>query len=134
MGIFDAILGVLKPIAGAIFPNPEDQLKKMELENNLQIQVMNNATQLQLAAADCVKTEAASTHWLASCWRPLVMLVFTALIVARFMGWSAPGIPEAEYMELWGIVKLGIGGYMTLRTGEKLAPPVIDAFTKILKK
>jgi len=67
-------------------------------------------------------TAVCGEHWLAATWRPIVMLTFAGLIVARWMGWSAPGIGEAEVLKLWSIVELGLGGYVIGRTAEKIAP------------
>lgn len=79
------------------------------------------------ARSDIVKTEAASEHWLAANWRPLLMLTFGALIVARWFGWAAPNLTEAEYLKLWDIVELGIGGYVVGRSAEKIVPALADA-------
>ncbi len=86
-----------------------------------------------LPRAEIIKTEAASSHWLAANWRPLVMLTFTALIVARWFGWAAPNLSEAEYLKLWGIVEIGLGGYVIGRTVEKVAPSV-PAIVSVFKK
>lgn len=80
-----------------------------------------------MAQADIVKTEAASTHWLAANWRPLLMLTFGGLIVARWFGWAAPNLSEAEYLKLWSIVEFGLGGYVVGRSVEKIAGPITDA-------
>jgi len=77
--------------------------------------------------AEIVKTEAASTHWLAANWRPMLMLVFGGLIVARWFGWAAPNLSEAEYLKLWSIVEFGLGGYVVGRSVEKIAPSIADA-------
>lgn len=82
------------------------------------------------AQADIVRAEVASTGWLASSWRPLLMLTFGALIVARWFGWAAPNLTEAEYIELWDIVQLGLGGYVFLRTAEKVTPSIVDAIKR----
>lgn len=82
------------------------------------------------AQAQVVQTEAASTHWLAANWRPLVMLTFTGLIVARWFGWAAPNLADAEYLKLWDIVQLGLGGYVIGRSVEKVAGPIADALRK----
>ena len=78
------------------------------------------------ARADIVKTEAASEHWLVATWRPLLMLVFGGLIVARWFGWAAPNLSEAEYLKLWSIVEFGLGGYVVGRSVEKIAPSIAD--------
>jgi hypothetical protein len=77
--------------------------------------------------AEIVKTEAASSHWLASNWRPLTMLTFCALIVARWFGWAAPELSEAEYLKLWSIVEFGLGGYVVGRSAEKIVPAAAAA-------
>ena len=77
--------------------------------------------------AEIIKTEAASENWLASSWRPVLMLVFGGLIVARWFGWAAPNLSEAEYLKLWSIVELGLGGYVIGRTAEKIVPGIADA-------
>lgn len=77
--------------------------------------------------AEIIKTEAASEHWLAANWRPILMLTFGALIVARWFGWAAPNLTEAEYLKLWDIVQLGLGGYVIGRSAEKIAPIIAGA-------
>lgn len=83
-----------------------------------------------MAQSDIVKTEAASTHWLAANWRPITMLTFVGLIVARWFGWAAPGLQEAEYLKLWDIVNVGLGGYVVGRSVEKIAGPIADALKR----
>lgn len=77
--------------------------------------------------AEIVKTEAASSHWLAANWRPLTMLTFCGLIVARWFGWAAPNLSEAEYLKLWSIVEFGLGGYVVGRSAEKIIPAAAAA-------
>jgi hypothetical protein len=79
---------------------------------------------------DIIKTEAASEHWLAANWRPILMLTFGALIVARWFGWAAPNLSEAEYIKLWDIVQLGLGGYVMGRSAEKIVPAIASALKK----
>lgn len=83
-----------------------------------------------MAQADIVKTEAASDHWLAASWRPLVMLTFAGLIVARWFGWAAPDLSEAEYIKLWDIVEFGLGGYVVGRSAEKIVPSIVGALKR----
>jgi hypothetical protein len=80
--------------------------------------------------AEIVKAEAQSEHWLAACWRPILMLTFGGLIVARWLGWSAPNITEAEVLKLWSIVELGLGGYVIGRSVEKVVPAIAGALKK----
>jgi Holin of 3TMs, for gene-transfer release len=79
---------------------------------------------------EIVKAEAASEHWLAANWRPILMLTFGGLIVARWFGWAAPNLSESEYLKLWDIVELGIGGYVIGRSAEKVLPNIAQVFKK----
>lgn len=129
--MIQALIPVLAPILGNIikskFPDPAEQAK---VEAEMTQALWQNAHQLNTAAADIIKTEAASQHWLAANWRPLTMLVFVGLIVARWFGYAAPELSEAEYLKLWSIVEFALGGYVVGRSVEKIAPGVIDAIKK----
>lgn len=121
------LLGVLAPILGnvidKVFPDTEKRdMAKIEIMGELQKQ----AGEIEKAAAGIINTEAASKHWLAANWRPLTMLTFVALIVARWLGWTADNMSEAEYLELYDLMKIGLGGYVIGRSAEKIAPSLID--------
>jgi hypothetical protein len=58
------------------------------------------------------------------------MLVFVGLITARWFGWAAPELSEAEYLKLWSIVEFGLGGYVVGRSVEKIAPTVAEALRR----
>ena len=88
------------------------------------------AGELEKAAADIIKTEAQSEHWLAACWRPMMMITFGILIVLRWLGWSAPGISEAEALKLWNIVEIGLGGYVIGRSAEKTLPRIVEVLKR----
>lgn len=111
-------------IIDKIFPDKQAadaaKLRLFEMQQNGELQQFVERTSI-------IKTEAASEHWLAACWRPITMLTFTALIVARWMGWAAPELAEAEYLKLWDIVELGLGGYVVGRSAEKILPTVSRA-------
>lgn len=123
-----ALLPALFPIVGDVikrlFPDPSEAAKA-QLE--IQMELMRRSAEIENAAADIVKAEAESEHWLTASWRPILMLTFGALIVARWLGYSAPGIGEAEVLKLWSIVEIGLGGYVIGRSVEKIAPQVAQA-------
>lgn len=83
-----------------------------------------------LAAAEIVKTEAGSSNWLTASWRPITMLTFVALICARIFGFTSTHVTDVEYMQLWDLVKLGLGGYVVGRSAEKILPGIVAAVTK----
>lgn len=129
--MFNALLPTLAPIlsrvVGNLFPDPE---QKAKAEADMMIALMERRTEIETAAASIIQTEAASKHWLASNWRPLTMLTFVGLVVARWFGWAAPDLSEAEYLKLWSIVEIGLGGYVIGRSAEKVLPSVAQMIKK----
>ena len=123
-----ALLPALLPVLGDLFkrwfPDPAEAARAQQ---DMVMALLNQQAALNAAAGDIIKAEAQSEHWLAACWRPVLMLTFGALIVARWLGWSAPGISEAEVLKLWDIVQLGLGGYVIGRSIEKVAPQIAAA-------
>ncbi len=127
------ILGILGKVAGSvadrILPNPEHELKRIELQQALQAAVLERSSEIERAAAEVVKSEAQGQSWLQRTWRPITMLTFVALIVARWLGWSAPNLGEAEVLKLWDIVEIGLGGYV-IAVGGIVLPGIIEAQKK----
>ncbi len=118
-----ALLPALASIIGKLIPDPAQRAAaQLEL---IQLQQAGQLAELQ-AAVGVIVAEA-SGNWLQRSWRPLMMLTFTALIVARWLGWTAPNLAPSEYEHLWNIVQLGIGGYVIGRSVEKVAPAVLAA-------
>jgi hypothetical protein len=122
-----ALAPILGQIVGSLFPDPAEKAKA---EAEALRQLLSHQAEIESAAAKIINTEAASTHWLAANWRPLTMLVFVGLIVARWFGWAAPNLAEAEYLKLWSIVEFGLGGYVVGRSVEKVAPSIAAALKK----
>lgn len=119
-----AVLNIGGKLIDRVFP---DQAQKAQA--NLALLELAQKGELTefTSRAEIVKAEAASSHWLAANWRPILMLVFGGLIVARWFGWAAPQLSEAEYMKLWSIVEFGLGGYVVGRSAEKIIPAAAAA-------
>jgi hypothetical protein len=121
------ILGIGAKLIDKIIPDKEAADKaKLEL---LKLDQEGKLTELK-AQAQIINTEAASQHWLAANWRPLTMLIFVGLIMARWFGWAAPNLAEEEYIKLWSIVELGLGGYVIGRSVEKIVPQIAGALKR----
>jgi Holin of 3TMs, for gene-transfer release len=75
------------------------------------------------ARAGIVAAEAAGTG-IKSWWRPVTMLVFVAIVVARFLGYDAKAMTPDDYAQLWVLIKIGLGGYVGGRSLEKIATTV----------
>ena len=117
-----------------LFPNPEAaaaaKLELFKMQQTGELARLASDTDIVKAGAAIVQEEAKSTSWLTRSWRPITMLTFTALIVARWLGFAAPNLSEAEYLALWRIVELGLGGYVVGRSAEKIVPAVAEVFKK----
>lgn len=125
--LIPALAPIVGQIVGSLFPDPTEKAKA---EAEAMRQLLAYQGDIEAAAAKIIQTEAASTHWLAANWRPLTMITFTALIVARWMGWVAPNLSEAEYLKLWSIIEFGLGGYVVGRSVEKIAPSIASAMKR----
>lgn len=119
-----ALLPLVGTLLDRLLPDPqaaaEAKIKMLEMAQKGELTELSEQ-------ASIVREEAKSEHWLAATWRPILMLTFGALIVARWLGYSAPGITEAEILKLWDIVELGLGGYVIGRSVEKVAPTLANA-------
>jgi Holin of 3TMs, for gene-transfer release len=124
--LLQGLLGPLVDLVGRFIPDPEKkaaaQLEVMRMAQTGDLAELNAALQVILAESN--------GNWLQRSWRPLMMLFFASLVGARWFGYSAPSMSEAEVLELWAIVKLGIGGYTIGRSVEKVAPAIADALKK----
>lgn len=121
-----ALLPSLLALVGKLIPDPAAaaaaQSRLIELHASGELAELAGAVQIMLAEA--------AGNWLQRSWRPIMMLTFGGLIVARWLGYSAPNLSEAECLKLWDIVQLGIGGYVVGRSMEKIAPSIADAMRK----
>ena len=122
-----AVLNLGTAVIDRVFPNPQDaanaKLRLFELQQSGELAALTASTGVIVA-------EANSQSWITRSWRPILMLTFGALIVARWLGWTTPGLTEAEYLKLWDIVQLGIGGYTIGRSVETEASTVAQAIKK----
>lgn len=129
-----ALIPVLGPILGqvakSVFPNAEDELRRLEIQGRMQEALIANQAKIEEAAAQVIQAEAAGESWLQRNWRPLTMMVFVSLIVAKWTGYTAPGVSEALELRLLGLIEIGLGGYVIGRSVEKVAPIVAGALKK----
>lgn len=125
--LIPSLVPILGKVVGNLFPDPAEKAKA---EAEVMRQLLSAQSEIEKAASEIIRTEAASEHWLAANWRPLTMLTFVVLIVARWFGWAAPNLSEAEYIKLWSIVEFGLGGYVVGRSVEKIAPSIAQALKK----
>jgi len=119
------IIAAALPIVGDIvkrFVKDPDEAQRIEAEM-YRAAAAGNLREME-RAADVIVAEAKSGG-LAAAWRPILMLLFGAIvannyIVAPYMsamfGWSVSlAIPP----DMWDLLKIGVGGYIVGRSAEK---------------
>jgi len=118
-----ALLGIAGNIIGGIFDivdkTVEDKDKAAEIKAGLQTQVLQMLNKELDTAGNIIVAEAKGDSWIQRNWRPITMLVFVGLVVAKWLGFTAPGVSEDIELALLDIIKVGLGGYVVGRSVEK---------------
>jgi len=71
--------------------------------------------------ADVIKAEATG-NWLQRSWRPVVMLCFAFIVMYNQAISLMFSLPRTELTtDFWGLLKIGLGGYVVGRSAEKIA-------------
>jgi Holin of 3TMs, for gene-transfer release len=118
--VWSAILGpVIAGIFGVIDKAVENKDQAAAIKVKLQEMVLTGQMREIEEAAANIRAEATGDSWLQRSWRPLTMLTFVSLIVAKWLGFTAPGVTEAVELALFEIIKIGLGGYVIGRSVEK---------------
>lgn len=120
-GAIDGIGSVIDKLS----TTEEEKLKAkaalLVIESDLQKTLMNADVSFAQEQAKVLVAEAQSNSWLASNWRPVLMLTFTFIIAWNFIFVQIiPGLDPTEIPEaMWDLLQLGIGGYILGRSAEK---------------
>lgn len=129
------ILGSVGDIIGKFVTSPDDKLKaqlelaKLTADFNLKLAELD--TEWAKVQAEVITAEVKSESWMARNWRPILMLVFTYIILHTYVIVPVFSIKPVTIPEqMWELLKLGMGGYVIGRTVEKTAPKIIEAIKK----
>lgn len=96
----------------------KDAAEKLKAEITLEAMKQDNS-ELQ-GAIQVITAEAKGDSWLQRNWRPMLMLWFSGLVGAHWLGFTPPNLPESVVINLLDIVQVGVGGYVLGRSGEKM--------------
>ncbi len=117
--MWQMIAGVVGKVADIVDQYVEDKDKALELKAKIEKELVSYQTELLRSQTQIITAEAKSDSWLTRSWRPITMLIFTALLVADWLGYSAPNLTPEIKMRLYDIIYLGLGGYVIGRSFEK---------------
>lgn len=132
--IIEGIRGVFEPAAKLVDNVTTSDEERGQLKNQLRsIEAGVMAQSIDLAAKQielegrlllaqgkAILADQTSRYWLQRSWRPLMMLVFTALTA-----FDAFGVIDMR-PELILLMQIGVGGYIGGRTLEKTLPLTVD--------
>ena len=135
LGILSFLRSAVEPVTRVIdevHTSAEEKLKVQqamaEMESLLTDSFLDYEKQKLQAQADVIKAEAQGRSWLQRNWRPLLMLVFTLIIVNNYLLTAWFNTPMTEIPpDMWGLLKIGVGGYVVARSAEKIAPDITKA-------
>jgi hypothetical protein len=126
------VIGEIGKIIDNLFTSDEE---RTDAKNKI-IQVLREKElELQKMQTDIIIAEAKG-NWLQRSWRPILMLSFGFIVIyTKFISQLAPQLitPVLE-PEFWSLLKLGIGGYVIGRSGEKIAATIANKITIIKNK
>lgn len=121
------VIGEIGKIIDNLFTSDEE---RTDAKNKI-IQVLREKElELQKMQTDIIIAEAKG-NWLQRSWRPILMLSFGFIVIyTKFISQLAPQLitPVLE-PEFWSLLKLGIGGYVIGRSGEKIATTLANKIT-----
>lgn len=128
-------MNILASLASTILPGifttvdkaiPDKDLAA-KLKGDIQLAVLNTDADALKEQAGIVTAEAQGESWLQRNWRPLTMLVFVFVVFNNYIlapylalfnaGWS---LKLDTPPDLWALIKIGMGGYIVGRSGEKI--------------
>lgn len=99
--------------------------ERLQVKKQIEEMILSKHLEVTKMQADVINTEAKG-NWLQRSWRPILMLSFGFIILySKFIA-PAFGLPNTELEpDFWGLLKLGIGGYVIGRTAEQITKTVV---------
>jgi len=129
--IAEIVAGALKPISELIDGLHTSREEKDEAKIKLAIAQGQLDAGFVNAQKDIIVAEATGHSWIQQSWRPVTMLCFVGIIMWNYVmspigTWLAaffggPALPVLDLPTgLWATINVGLGGYITARTFEKV--------------
>jgi len=122
-GAFDTVASIVDTLGGSSEEKLAAKGKIREIERGLAGDVLKYESTLAEERASVIRAEVTSQSFMTRNWRPMIMLLFGYIIMHNYVIAQIFGVPYLEITDqMWGLLKLGIGGYIAGRTTEKVLP------------
>ena len=124
----DAVKGVTDLVGQFV----EDKDKANELETKIKNKLLSLEQEVITAQRDVIVAEAKSQSFIARNWRPIMMLTFVGIIANNYILFpyitlfGGTAITLEIPPDMWSLLKIGVGGYVMGRSGEKM----LESFAK----
>ena len=124
----DAVKGVTDLVGQFV----EDKDKANELETKINNKLLSLEQEVITAQRDVIVAEAKSQSFIARNWRPIMMLTFVGIIANNYILFpyitlfGGTAITLEIPPDMWSLLKIGVGGYVMGRSGEKM----VESFAK----
>lgn len=97
-----------------------------KIENDTTLKVIDYEGKLLEAQSSIIMAETQSESWLVKNWRPLTMLSFVSIVIMYWFGYQPENMSQATIDNVFQLIKIGLGGYVIGRSGEKIAKTLRD--------
>jgi hypothetical protein len=108
--------GLVGEIGSVISTLSVSSKEKKQIEADLIAAVCRQEEELIRSRSAIIRAEAGG-NWLQRSWRPVVMLVFAAIVLVGTF-FDLPIL--ADTSRFWDLLEIGIGGYVVGRSAEKI--------------
>ena len=111
------VIGEVGKVIDNLFTNDEERINA---KNKILQVLKEKELELQRMQTDIILAEAKG-NWLQRSWRPILMLSFGFIIIyTKFISQVFSLETPTLEPEFWGLLEIGIGGYVIGRSGEKI--------------
>lgn len=125
--IIESIEGIIKGTVGKAISD-KDLGKKLENELNLKIidEVPGIIKAELMAKKEVLLAELGGESWMQRNWRPILMLSIVFIVANNYILTPYLSLVSSKAIilelppHLWELMKLGVGGYIVGRSGEKI--------------
>ena len=124
LAFLSAVLPSIFEVVDKAIPNKD---KAADIKLQIQSQLLQNQAAELKAAAKVIVAEAGGHSWLQRNWRPMIMCMFGLIIANNFIIYPYASLFTDKAVmldtpqDLWDLIKIGLGGYIVGRSGEKIA-------------
>ena len=122
--------GIVETVAGVIERLSISSTEKKRLKQELETLLVDYEREHLQVQSGVLRSEAQG-NWLQRSWRPIVMLVFSSVVL---LGIFTPLPLPDNGSRFWDLLEIGLGGYVVGRSFESVSQGLGKRIKNLLKK